>query len=130
MATYQGRVSGFMPRTESGVFRKRQTLVWDFRLERHGDGGRPLPRVAVQMRAKFYRGGAINNGDVVQVSGRQRRNGLIVVDSVRNLTSGTVIRAHNWNVSVFLVYALMLLVTATVIGVARSFILSGSPLAP
>ncbi|MFF4422901.1 hypothetical protein ACFY04_19325 [Streptomyces sp. NPDC001549] len=123
-------MTGFMPRTESGVFRKRQTLVWDFRLERHGDDGRPLPRAAVQMRAKFYRGGAINNGDVVQVSGRRRRNGLIVVDSVRNLTSGTVIRAHNWNVSVFLVYALMLLVLAAVIGVAQSFILSGSPLEP
>lgn len=109
MTRYEGKVSGFVPRTESGVFRKRQTLVWDFRLERYGRDGRPLPRVAVQMRAKFYRGGAVNNGDIVQVAGHQGGNGLVVVDSLRNLTSGTTIKARRWNASVFLVSALFLL---------------------
>lgn len=114
MSQYSGRVSGYTPRTEGGVFRKRQTLVWDFRLERHDPGGRPLPRVAVELRAKYYRGGSISNGDVVEVWGRQSRSGVVVVQSVKNLTAGTVIRAHNWNASVVVAYLMALLVVAAI----------------
>lgn len=125
MARFEGKVSGFVPRTESGVFRKRQTLVWDFRLERYSPDGKPLPRVAVQMRAKFYRGGAVNNGDVVQVSGHQGRNGLVVVDSVKNLSSGTVIKARKWNPSVFLAYAVILVVFFSAVAAGLYFVFSG-----
>jgi hypothetical protein len=90
------------------VYRRRITLVWDFRLERYGADRRPLPRVAAQMRAKYFRGGSINNGDVVELAGRQRRNGLVVVRVVKNLSTGTVIRARNYNASVFLVYLVVL----------------------
>jgi hypothetical protein len=114
MSHYKGRVSGYTPRTEGGVFRKRQTLVWDFRMERHDPSAKPLPRVAVEMRAKYYRGGSISNGDVVEVWGRQSRSGVVVVRSVRNLTAGTVIRAHNWNASVAAAYLMALLVVAAI----------------
>lgn len=110
MTTYQGRVSGFAPRTESSVFRKRITLVWDFRLERAGADNRPLPRLAAQMRGKYFRGGSISNGDVIELAGRQRHNGLVEVRTVKNLSTGTVIRAHNYNASVFLVYFVVILV--------------------
>lgn len=125
MTRFEGKVSGFVPRTESGVFRKRQTLVWDFRLERYSHDGRPLPRIAVQMRAKFYRGGAVNNGDVVQVSGWQGHNGLVVVDSVKNLSSGTVIKARRWNASVFIAYAFFLLLFFSIAAGGIYFVVSG-----
>jgi hypothetical protein len=125
VARFEGKVSGFVPRIESGVFRKRQTLVWDFRLERYSSDGKPLPRVAVQMRAKFYRGGAVNNGDVVQVAGRQGHNGLVVVDSLKNLTSGTVIKARKWNASVFIAYAFFLLLFFSVVAAGLYFVFSG-----
>jgi hypothetical protein len=122
MAHYRGKVSGYTPRSETGVFRRRQTLVWDFRLERQ-EQGRPLPRLAVQMRAKYYRGGAVNNGDIVEISGRPGRNGVVVVQSVKNLTSGTKIQAHNWNLSVFLLNGVMLvLFLAFVAGVGAVFL--------
>ncbi|MCF4121151.1 hypothetical protein L1785_09160 [Antribacter sp. KLBMP9083] len=120
MPTYKGKVSGYVPRTESGVFRKRQTLVWNFRLERYGPGGKPLPRVAVEMRAKYYRGGSINNGDVVEVTGRQSRNGLVTVDKAKNLTAGTVVRARRWNLSVFIVKGLGLLLILAVLAVVAA----------
>jgi hypothetical protein len=110
MAVYQGRVSGFMPRSESAVFRRRMTLVWDFRLERVGPDGRPLPRIAAEMRGKYFRGGSISNGDVLELSGGQNRSGLVTVTRVRNLTAGTVIRAHKYNASVFIVYLVFLLI--------------------
>lgn len=115
MSHYTGRVSGYTPRTEGGVFRKRQTLVWDFRLERHDPAGRPLHRVAVELRAKYYRGGSISNGDIVEMWGRPSRNGVVVVNSVKNLTAGTTIRAHNWNASVAFAYLTALLVFAALV---------------
>jgi hypothetical protein len=115
MSVYKGKVSGFVPRTESGVFRRRITLVWDFRLERCGLDGRPLPRLAAEMRGKYFRGGSISDGDMLELTGSQRRNGLVVVNRVRNLTAGTVIRARSYDVSVFLAYlAVLLLFTAIV----------------
>lgn len=119
MSHYIGRVSGYTPRTEGGVFRKRQTLVWDFRLERHDPGGKPLPRIAMEMRAKYYRGGSISNGDVVEAWGRQSRNGVVVVRSVKNLTGGTVIPAHKWNASVVVAYLMVPLFVAAVAVGAR-----------
>ncbi|MEU0885889.1 hypothetical protein ABZ345_45560 [Lentzea sp. NPDC005914] len=115
MSHYKGRVSGYTPRAEAGVFRKRQTLVWDFRLERHDGTGQPLPRVAVELRAKYYRGGSISNGDVVELWGRQSRNGVVVVNSVKNLTAGSVIRAHNWNASVTVAYLTAFLLFAALV---------------
>jgi hypothetical protein len=110
MAMYSGRVSGFAPRSESGVFRKRMTLVWDFRLERQSPDGKPLPRIAVQMRGKYFRGGSISNGDVVELSGGQDRHGLVAVTSVKNLTAGTTVRVRSYNASVVLLYLLFVVV--------------------
>jgi hypothetical protein len=115
MSDYKGKVSGYLPRTEGGVFRRRQTLVWDFRLERYDPNGTPLPRVAVEMRAKYYRGGSINNGDVVEVWGSQSRSGVVRVSSAKNLTAGTMIRAHNWNPSVVILYLVTALVMLGVV---------------
>lgn len=114
MATYKGRVSGFMPRSESSVYRRRMTLVWDFRVERMDAVGRPLPRIAAEMRGKYFRGGSISNGDVVELSGRQTHNGLVTVSSVKNLTAGTVIHARNYNASVVILYLFLLLIFAAV----------------
>lgn len=124
MDYYKGKVSGYMPRTESGVFRRRQTLVWDFRLERYDQSGKPLPRIAVETRAKYYRGGSINNGDVVEVRGRQSRNGVVTVGAISNLTAGTTIRAHNWNASVVLMYLTTLLVVLGIVA-AGLYLVSG-----
>lgn len=99
LQTYRGTVSGFIPRTESPVIRKRTTLVWNFRLERRSPDGQPLPRIAVEMRGKFYQGGSINNGDVVELTGAQDSRGLVVVSDVNNLTAGTRIRARKYNAS-------------------------------
>jgi hypothetical protein len=120
MSHFSGKVSGFMPRTESGVFRKRQTLVWNFRIERYTTEGKPLPRVAVELRAKYYTGGSVNNGDVVEVTGRQSRNGIVAVRSVKNLTAGTLIRARKWNTSVVVLNLVgLLLFLLVVAGIAR-----------
>lgn len=105
MTTYRGTVSGFMPRTESPVLRKRTTLVWDFRIERPGQR-----RVAVEMRAKYYRGGSINNGDVVEFDGQPGRSGVVVTNHVRNLTAGTVVRGHQYNLSVAIITTVKLTV--------------------
>jgi hypothetical protein len=126
MNHYKGRVSGYLPRAEGGVFRRRQTLVWDFRLERHDPRGTPLPRVAIELRAKYYRGGSINNGDVVELWGRQSRNGVVRVDSMKNLTAGTMIRAHNWNPSVVILYLVTSLVLLGIVFAVLHFALSGS----
>jgi hypothetical protein len=99
MDVYQGRVSGFVPRVESPVIRKRTTIVWDFRIERQTPDGKPLPRVAVEMRAKYFTGGSVNNGDIVIINGRPGRNGLVTVDQVKNLTSGSTVVAHKYNAS-------------------------------
>lgn len=125
MSRYKGKVSGFMPRTESGVFRKRQTLVWNFRLERYTEDGRPLPRVAVELRAKYYTGGSVNNGDVVEVAGRQSRNGIVSVRSVRNLTAGTVVRARRWNASVVVLNLLGFLLFIVVVAIIVQMVLGG-----
>ncbi|HJP73261.1 MAG TPA: hypothetical protein VJ914_03280 [Pseudonocardiaceae bacterium] len=114
MAIYQGRVSGFMPRSESSVYRKRMTLVWDFRVERMDAVGRPLPRIAAEMRGKYFRGGSLSNGDVVELAGQQNRSGLVTVSRVKNLTAGTVIHAHNYNASVVILYLFLLLTFAGV----------------
>ena len=121
MAVYQGRVSGFTPRSESAVFRKRMTLVWDFRLERVGPDGRPLPRVAAEMRGKYFRGGSISNGDVLELAGTQARSGLVMVTKVKNLTAGTVIRAHSYNASVVILYLVFLLIFAAVAAAVFGF---------
>lgn len=121
MAVYQGHVSGFTPHSESGVFRKRMTLVWDFRLERQGPDGRPIPRVAAQMRGKYFRGGSISNGDVLELSGTQARSGLVTVTKVKNLTAGTVIRVHSYNVSVVILYLIILLVFIAMAAAAIGF---------
>lgn len=104
MTTYRGTVSGFAPRTESPVLRKRTTLVWDFRIERPGER-----RVAVEMRAKYYRGGSINNGDVVELDGQTRPNGVVVTNCVRNLTASTVVRGHKYNLIVSIITAVKLM---------------------
>jgi hypothetical protein len=106
MITYKGMVSGFMPRTESPVIRKRTTLVWDFRIERPGQR-----RVAVEMRGKYYRGGSVNNGDIVELSGRLGRNGIVRTACVSNLTAGTTVRAHKYNASTAIIGSVKALVT-------------------
>lgn len=110
MATYRGTVSGFAPRTESPVLRRRTTLVWDFRIERPGQR-----RLAVEMRAKYYRGGSINNGDVVELMGQPGRNGILRTNRVKNLTAGSVVRAHKYNLSTAVITSVKLLVLIAVI---------------
>jgi hypothetical protein len=97
------------------------TLVWDFRLERQGPDGRPIPRVAAQMRGKYFRGGSISNGDVLELSGTQARSGLVTVTKVKNLTAGTVIRVHSYNVSVVILYLIILLVFIAMAAAAIGF---------
>lgn len=125
MAVYKGRVSGFMPRSESSVYRRRMTLVWDFRVERMDAVGRPLPRIAAEMRGKYFRGGSISNGDVVELSGRQTRSGLVTVSRVNNLTAGTVIHAHNYNTSVVILYLFLLLTFAGVAATIMAWLPAG-----
>jgi hypothetical protein len=127
MTEYQGRVSGFVPRTESPVIRKRTTIVWDFRLERQTPDGKPLPRVAVEMRGKYFSGGSINNGDVVVLAGRHCRNGLVTVKRVKNLTSSTTVIAHKYNASLVIggiFQAVFVLVALGVIALIAAVVLS------
>jgi hypothetical protein len=122
--TYEGRVSGFVPRTESPVIRKRTTLVWDFRLERQSSNGKPLPRVAVEMRAKYFSGGSINNGDVVVLAGRQDRNGLVTVRRVKNLTAGTTVVAHKYNATLVIGGTLKALVALVFLSIAAAVVVA------
>jgi hypothetical protein len=80
-------VSGFQQRFEPGG-----KLVWDFRVERLDAAGKPLPRVAVEMRAATFVG-SINNGDTVEVPGVVGENGILMAERVRNLTSSATVTA-------------------------------------
>jgi hypothetical protein len=88
----KGKVSGFRERSEVGQFdqRVRPILVWDFRLERFEPSGKPLPRVAVEMRGYSF-SGLIANGDVVEIDQPDVPGQLIRTDAVRNLTSNSTV---------------------------------------
>ena len=84
MSQLNGVVSGLQQRFEPT--RAGQVVVWNFRLERHDAAGKPMPRVAVEMRGRRF-SGSINNGDIVELDGSPNRDGLVCVWWVRNRTS-------------------------------------------
>jgi hypothetical protein len=89
----KGQVSSFQPRTESGFRRATRMLtVWDFRIERQDDAGKPLPRVQVEMRGNTIHG-TIANGDWVEVDANWREGKVVQTRTVRNLTSNSTVRA-------------------------------------
>ncbi|KJE22147.1 hypothetical protein FF36_03579 [Frankia torreyi] len=121
MTQYGGTVSGFAPRVEGPVIRKRSTIVWSFRIERPGQR-----RIAVEMRAKYYSGGSINNGDTVELTGSQRRNGVVRVTEVKNLTAGTMVRAHQYNALPIILNIIALMIFIAIVAIFGAFFLSNS----
>jgi len=121
MATFRGTVSGFAPRVESPIIRKRSTIVWSFRIERPQQR-----RVAVELRAKYYTGGSINNGDQVELHGVLRRNGIVRVDRVKNLTAGTTVSAHQYNAMPILLNLVALITFLALVAAVGMFFLSNA----
>jgi hypothetical protein len=89
---FEGTVSGLQQRIEP-TRTPPPITVWNFRLERHGPGDVPLPRVAVEMRGRRM-SGAIANGDVVRITGRPGADGILLPRHVENLSSRSTVSAH------------------------------------
>lgn len=92
----KGAVSSFQQRTEQiwTTIGPRLITVWDFRLERSDPiTGKPLPRVAVQMRGRKFIG-SIVNGDIVEVSDAGKPGKVVQTRRVRNLTSSADVMAQ------------------------------------
>lgn len=83
----KGQVSGMQQRFEPGG------AVWDFRVERTDPSGKPLPRVAVELRGQSFQG-SINNGDWVELFGEWRSGDVVKVDEVKNLTTNATVRTQ------------------------------------
>lgn len=88
----QGEVRGFRERAEhegNNVTR----LVWTFRLERYQDGVR-LDPIPVEMRGVSFTG-FVNDGDTVALYDRGQEGTVVQAKQVYNVTSGTVVKAIN-----------------------------------
>ena len=84
MGLYSGTVSGLTTQGEYGFALK----VISFRLERHDESGKPLPRLAVEMRGVSLRG-PIANGDRVELVGKQDSSGVVHTQRVQNVSTNS-----------------------------------------
>jgi hypothetical protein len=119
----KGQVSGFQTRFESAG-RGPGTTVWSFRLDRHDKEGKPLPRVAVEMRGTSF-DGAINQGDWVELDQDWKPGTTLRAKRLTNLTTNAVVSSKGAAIKafskalvvvffvVFLVVAFVIIKTAT-----------------
>jgi hypothetical protein len=116
---FEGTVSGLQQRIEPS--RTPPTTVWNFRLERHGLGDVPLPRIAIEMRGSRM-SGTVANGDVVRITGRPGADGILYPRHIENLSSRSIVSAHGAgpNVLTGIVTVVVLLVILAV-GLAVSW---------
>jgi hypothetical protein len=119
----KGQVSGFQTRFESGG-RGPGLTVWSFRLDRLDKEGKPLPRVAVEMRGTSFEG-AINQGDWVELDQDWKPGTTLHPKQVTNLTTNATVSSKGAAVKalskvfvalffvVFVVVAFVIIKTAT-----------------
>lgn len=122
-----GQVRSLQQRTEfTGQGQGRQVVT--FRLERHDAAGNRLQPVPVELRGTSFRG-SLNDGDWVQVQGRQR-GGTIYARAVRNLTTGGAVKVSTRRFVTVLAIILMLAIVVGGAIVAFSFFGSGPGIVP
>ncbi|GIF96960.1 hypothetical protein [Catellatospora citrea] len=85
-----GIVNGFQQRQE--MIGRTYFTVWNFRLERSDEAGRPLPAIPVEMKGRYFNG-AISNGDLVDVGRSFTPGKLVRTNRVRNATVGVDVSA-------------------------------------
>jgi hypothetical protein len=90
MTQIRGQVSSFAQRYEATP--QGTITVWDFRLDRHDDTGKPLPRVPLEMRGTTF-DGAIAVGDWIEVDAPWRDGRTLKVKRVTNLSSNAIVEA-------------------------------------
>jgi hypothetical protein len=107
--------------------------VVDFRIERHDASGNRLAPVPVQMRGQSY-SGAVNNGDEIQVTNANWRDGTLRVTDLHNLSTGASVRAgqhRGWTIVTWVaVVVFVAFMAAIVISIIRSNADSGGPSKP
>ena len=86
-----GQVSGFQQRYEPT--RAGSVTVWDFRIDRHDGDGKPLPRVAAEMRGMRIEGG-LSIGDWVETDSKWRPGKTLQLRNIKNLSTNSVVEAH------------------------------------
>ena len=92
MPVIRGQVSGFTTRYEP-VARGASVTVWDFRVDPQDAGGKPLPRVAFEMRGTTF-DGAISVGDWVEADTNLRNGKTLRVSQIKNLTTNAIVQAR------------------------------------
>jgi len=103
-----GEVRGFQSRTESPGPQYPTKIIWTFRVERFDTAGNRLPPVPVEMRSKSFKG-FINEGDRVEVPGKWREGQIARPKTLRNLTTGAIVKARGWMDSRTILKALLFL---------------------
>jgi hypothetical protein len=89
---YVGEARGIQVAMEQGAVNTYRSLqVLSFRIERHDAMGDRLQPVSIRLRAPRIHG-FVSDGDLVEVHGRRRRDGIVRVAKFRNLTAGCVVR--------------------------------------
>jgi hypothetical protein len=102
----------------------RDEIVWTFRVERHDQLGNRLPPVSVEMRGYRF-DGALQDGDWVELDG-QAQDGTLRARSLRNLTTGSQVRAHGTPLAAKLIVAAIAVVVLAVFLVIGVSIVSHS----
>ncbi len=121
-----GVVSSLQQRQE--MVGRTYFTVWNFRLE-NPDGSRSTP-ISVEMRGRYFHG-AIANGDQVDIGHRVRPGKLVKAQRVRNVTTGTDVKAvgkphrvaKGFFITIFMIVflAIFLFVAVNILNVMSNF---------
>lgn len=84
-----GVVSLFQARIEPRGGMLRPETIWDVRVDRYDGNDQPLPRAAVELRARKGFFGTLTTGDRISVTGRRIKGGLVIARHGRNLSTSS-----------------------------------------
>jgi hypothetical protein len=89
-------------------------IIWSFRVDSFDTQGNLLNRVPIEMRGRSFLG-AINEGDMVEVSQVWLQAAMIQPPNVRNLTTGVVVRAKGTPIGEMVFFTMLIIVAFVMI---------------